>query len=258
MTASLSLGGYTAATFGVAERSAFSSAIAGHLSVRNDAVTVTGVRDLSARRRSRELLQTAAVAVDFTVRTPTQAAASALSAQIVSTTSSTASSSQISLAAALRTGGLTAVQSTGLVVQPVMASVLVFATPPLPSSPPSPPPPPPPSPPPSASALAVLSVQAFLADSAAALSSANASVVLGIIGNASDALNGASDISSSKADTVRRAGRQPALHAPVPCVMNRSGTFQTSRRALRRCVPSASLTVEPNRAVDDVSRREAD
>ena len=81
VAASATLSGYTAASFGAAERSAFASGLATSLGVAASSVTVTGVSDAPASGRRRDLLQSSgAVVVAFTVTSTSTALLSSVTA----------------------------------------------------------------------------------------------------------------------------------------------------------------------------------
>jgi hypothetical protein len=127
VSATVTLAGYTAATFGAAQAAQFATVMAAQLGngVASSDITITSVTNVAAGRRSRELLQTGGVSVAFTVATSSAAASTAVSGAIV-----TATSNGAALVTALQAGGLTAASGVALTAQP---STAVSTTAPAPA-----------------------------------------------------------------------------------------------------------------------------
>jgi hypothetical protein len=113
VSASATLAGYSAASFGSAERAGFSAALDTMLDVASAAVQVTGVTDAAGRRR-RVLLQAGAVSIAFKVTTSSASGASSL-------TSSLAAVSPAAFVVALQQNGLTALTGVMAISPPVLA-----------------------------------------------------------------------------------------------------------------------------------------
>jgi hypothetical protein len=112
VTATATLGGYTAASFDAAATNSFVTATAGMLGVAPPAVTVTGVTDAPAGRR--RLTQSGGVAVVFSVVTTSVTGANALAASITAVDPN-------AFVAALQSAGMTSL--SGIAVSaPVVAA----------------------------------------------------------------------------------------------------------------------------------------
>lgn len=110
LTASLRLGGYTAATFIPAAQMAFIAGVAGVLNCSAAAVSITSITDASARRHL--TAGTGAVVVTFTVQAPTAASASALAGSLQTVTSNGALTTALQAALPQFTG-VSVVSATG-------------------------------------------------------------------------------------------------------------------------------------------------
>ena len=146
VAAELTMGGYSAASFGEKERDDFVRAVAYYLGVDANAVTITGYDDGTSENRRRRLSEESG---GLRVRFVVDVSDTDVANEVATAFTDTSTPSATTLQESLYIMGLRQITAISVSV-PVLAAPPPSppSPPPPPPSPPSPPPPPPPSPPP--------------------------------------------------------------------------------------------------------------